>query len=78
MTPGQQERKDAQDAARREQQADERIRELEQEVERLRTVLKKIAAPMAGSADRKTWQGLAEYRAKIAANALDGGGDDDA
>jgi hypothetical protein len=29
MTPGQQQRKDAQDAARREQQADERIRELE-------------------------------------------------
>ncbi|WVM01033.1 hypothetical protein [Salinibacter phage 6_8] len=67
-----------QDAARRQQQADEKVRELEKEIERLRAVLNKIAAPMAGSADRKTWQGLAEYRAQIAANALDGGGDTDA
>jgi len=36
MTPSQQQAKDMQDEARREQQADERIRELEKEVARLR------------------------------------------
>jgi len=35
MTPGQQQRKDAQDEARRQQQADERIRELEKMVKLL-------------------------------------------
>jgi len=38
MTPGQQQRKDAQDKARRQQQADEKVRELEKEIERLRAL----------------------------------------
>jgi len=36
MTPSQQQAKDMQDEARRDQQADERIRELEEEIQRLR------------------------------------------
>jgi hypothetical protein len=39
MTPGQQQRKDAQDEARRQQQADEKVRELEEEVNRLRALI---------------------------------------
>jgi len=80
MTPGQQQRKDAQDAARREHQADERIRELEEEVERLRYHLKSIVKYV--NVERKkqspawiTLVGIVEKRAK---RALDGGGDDDA
>jgi uncharacterized FlaG/YvyC family protein len=80
MTPGQQQRKDAQDAARREQQADERVRELEEEVERLRYHLKSIVKYV--NVERKkqspawiTLVGIVEKRAK---RALDGGGDDDA
>lgn len=42
MTPGQQRRKDTTEEMRREQQADERIRELEQEVERLRRRIEQI------------------------------------
>jgi len=77
MTPGQQQRKDAQDAARREQQADERVRELEEEVERLRYHLKSIVKYV--NVERKkqspawiTLVGIVEKRAK---RALDGGGD---
>jgi len=39
MTPGQQQRKNLQDEARRQQQGEEKIRELEQEVKRLRSAL---------------------------------------
>jgi hypothetical protein len=42
MTPGQQQRKDAQDKARRQQQADEKVRELEKEIERLRALIGKM------------------------------------
>ena len=41
MGPSEQRSKDLQDEARRQQQADEHIRELEQEVERLREALTK-------------------------------------
>jgi len=67
MTPGQQRRKDRQDEARRLQQADEHIRELEAEIDRLRQALQKI----------KDLPPVDEIHA-IAANALDGGGDDHA
>jgi len=52
------------------------IKEQREEIERLRTTLAKIATPMSGNPDLKDWQGLAEYRAQLAENALDGGGDD--
>jgi len=94
MTPGQQQRKDAQDEARRQQQADERIRELEEEVERLREALS-VASELGWPFDADTLtkaatngesdtvdQILAEWRAYKEANqirrALDGGGDSNA
>jgi len=39
MTPSQQQAKDMQDKARREQQADEKVRELEEEIERLQALI---------------------------------------
>jgi archaellum component FlaC len=94
VTPGQQQRKDAQDKARRQQQADEKVRELEKEIERLREALS-VASELAWPFDADTltkaaangdWdtvdQVLAEWRAYKEANetrrALDGGGDDHA
>jgi hypothetical protein len=53
------------------------VQEREEEIQRLRTALAKIATPMSGNPDLKDWQGLAEYRAQLAENALDGGGDAD-
>jgi len=52
------------------------VQEREEEIQRLRTALAKIATPMSGNPDLKDWQELAEYRAQLAENALDGGGDD--
>lgn len=52
------------------------VQEREEEIQRLRTALAKIATPMSGNPDLKDWQGLAEYRAQLAENALDSGGDD--
>lgn len=74
MTPGQQKRKDRQDEARRLQQADEKIRELEAENDRLRSVLQSIArAPHpVRSANRS--QLLSDIK-NTAKSALDGGGD---
>jgi len=66
MTPRQQQRKDSQDEARRQQQADERIRELEAKIDRLRYALQKI----------KDLPPVDDIHA-IAADALDGGGDTD-
>jgi TolA-binding protein len=70
-------RKERQDEARRQQQADERVRELEEEVERLRYHLKSIVKYV--NVERKkqspawiTLVGIVEKRAK---RALDGGGD---
>jgi len=94
MTPSQQQAKTLQDEARRDQQADERILELEEEVERLREALS-VASELAWPFDADTltkaaangdWdtvdQVLAEWRAYKEANetqrALDGGGDSDA
>jgi len=75
MTPRQQKRKDAQDAARRQQQVDERIRELEEENKRLRhqtkrayTMLDRYANEVSDEAYR--WIELALI------SALEGGDDD--
>jgi hypothetical protein len=48
-----------------------RIQKVQAENERLRAALEQIAEPMAGSADRETWQDLAELRADIAEVAID-------
>jgi len=66
MTPSQQQAKDMQDEARREQQADDKVRELEAEIDRLRYALRKI----------KDLPPVDEIHA-IAEDALDGGGDTD-
>lgn len=47
-----------------------------EEIKQLGTTLAKIATSMNGNPDLKDWQGLAEYRAQLAENALDGGGGD--
>jgi TolA-binding protein len=65
MTPRNQRRKDAQDEARRQQQADERVRELEKRVEHLREALSQIAYN----------RNPADNPKEIAQRALDGGGD---
>jgi hypothetical protein len=81
MTPGQQQRKDAQDAARREQQADERIRELEEEVGRLRKGIKSIASSARSvlraeePVDPRLWRSLSAS-INTAEDALDGGGEE--
>jgi len=74
MTPGQQSRRENTEEMRRQQQADEPIRELEQEVERLRGGLLEIMdyiearredGPMSGEVDGEAlWS--------IANSALDG------
>jgi len=80
MTPGQQQRKDAQDAARREQQADERIRELEEEVEQLREALlsllsnSRFVLRSEEPVDPRLWQALSAS-ISTAEDALSGGGD---
>lgn len=76
MNPSQQKTKDMQDEARRDQQADERIRELEKEVNRLRGALDpefliNVANDIGGSAAAE----LKEL-AYLQKDALDGGGGD--
>ena len=81
MTPGQQQRKDLQDESRRRQQADEKIRELEQEVEQLRNALSSLMASARSVLRAKEpvsprlWKSLS---ASISSgrDALDGGGDE--
>jgi len=54
MTPSQQQFKDMQDEARREQKADKRIRELEEEIDRLRALIKEMddhVPPADGACD---------------------------
>jgi len=77
MTPGQQRRKDRQDDTRRQQQADERIRELEKEIERLREGLRDVRKRLM-HVDFKDLRRAQIDAKKIADNALDGGGDVDA
>ena len=55
MTPSQQQRKDRQDEARREQQADGRIHKLEQEVERLQCALYDVMTLLKEEADQEDW-----------------------
>ena len=92
MTPGQQQSKDRQGEARRQQQAEEKIRELKQEVERLReqrdrldealhAVNGRAATMLWGRAPQDTKEAIAELK-QIAAqgwnrDALEGGGGDD-
>jgi len=69
MTPGQQQRKDAQDEARRQQHADERIRELEIALLEVMDYIEgRQNGPMSSDIDPdEIWE--------IANRALDGGGD---
>jgi 23S rRNA maturation mini-RNase III len=88
MTPGQQQRKDAQDAARREQQADERIRELEKMVKLLREAHMEIVRAVDAEQQNHDpeWSAMAGYAKGTALralsgnppDALNGGGDADA
>ena len=79
MTPGQQQRKDLQDESRRQQQADEHVRKLEQEVERLREALKTVRRGLSHIARRTestpTRQDAIQSLSEIDL-ALDGGGDE--
>jgi TolA-binding protein len=83
MTPSQQQEKDIQDEARREQQADERIRELEEEVEQLRGALLSLLSNSRfvlrsdEPVDLRLWRALSASMS-TAEDALDGGGDDHA
>ena len=86
MTPSQQQAKDMQDEARREQQADEKIRELEEENERLRDALEIVRAALVDFPE--TWwprnssayNDIISYNSMVSEvqNALDGGGGDHA
>jgi len=88
MTPGQQQAKDAQDEARRDQQADERIRELEEEVQQLRKAsytaykwLRALNTHIEAPVDRDPMYAVErpeKHRSVMAQleDALDGGGDD--
>lgn len=88
MTPGQQQRKDAQDAARRQQQADERVRELEEEVKLLREAHMEIVSAIDAEQQNRDpeWPAMAGYAKGTALralsghppDALNGGGDDHA
>jgi len=83
MTPSQQQAKDMQDEARREQQADERICELEREVEKLREALlsllsnSRFVLRSEEPVDPRLWQALSAS-ISTAEDALSGGGDDHA
>jgi len=86
MTPSQQQAKDMQDEARRDQQADERIRELEEEVEQLRRQRDRYDYVLHGIRGRLSQiirddpSHFSEIHAAIAEvdEALDGGGGDNA
>jgi uncharacterized protein HemX len=84
MTPGQQSRRDTTEEMRRQQQADERIRELEQEIEQLRASLRHVGDRLdyigfrmqpADWASHDTENAFLNARADVS-YALDGGGDD--
>jgi Fic family protein len=85
MTPSQQQAKDAQDEARRQQQADERIRELEEEVKLLREAHMEIVRAIDTEQQNRDpeWSAMAGYAKGTALralsghppDALDGGGD---
>jgi len=86
MTPGQQQRKDAQDEARRQQQADERIRELERRLAELSDLIRDYFAAndelrhLTRDASDEKWQNAIQRRKEARARvlfALDGGGDAD-
>lgn len=74
MTPGQQARKDAQDGARRQQQADEKVRELEKAVERLREALRRVIDVGPEALDGNIGAGPGGKIRRICKDALDGGG----
>ena len=77
MTPGQQQSKDRQGEARRQQQAEEKIRELEQEVGRLREALRDCRqfADKLNNGKFGAFPSDIRRRAEIALNG--GGGDDE-
>jgi len=85
MTPGQQQRKDRQDDTRRQQQADEKVRELEEEIERLRGAVQDACNRFGEISEAQAFPHPLDDVRKIASsarsrmqNALDGGGDVDA
>lgn len=88
MTPSQQQGKDRQDEARRLQQADEKVRELEKEVKLLREAHMEIIRAIDAEQQNHDpeWPAMAGYAKGTSLralnghppDALDGGGDDHA